>query len=318
MNVQASAPGKLVLSGEYAVLLGAPALVAAVDRRVSCTLKPRQRGGWRFVGKGFRQDVKLAKADVFQAPPSTTPGLVRQAIAEGSAPEHLHVQVDSSACYQDGEKLGVGSSAATVVAVAGALGALVGEPPGLASLYAMHARMQGGGSGLDIAAAATGGVIRFQSRNVSPVRLPDGLGKTFVFAGSSTRTAGLVDRFQAWRGGGTPPALERLIAAAFEMADCTVNAETFVDALGEYADVLEHFDHTARIGIFGPGHRMARELARQHGVVYKPCGAGGGDTGVAIGRREDGLAAFADDAGRRGLKIVPMEISPDGLAVRTG
>ena len=315
MNVYASAPGKLVLCGEYAVLLGAPALVAAVDRRVACTLEPRRRGGWRFVGKGFEQDVALAKADVFQAPTSTTAGLVRLAIAENLAPEHLHVQVDSSACYLNGTKLGVGSSAATVVAVAGALGALVGEPPSLGHLYDMHARMQGGGSGLDVAAAFTGGVIRFQNRRVSPVRLPAGLGKAFVFAGAASRTADLVGRFQAWRAGRTLPALERLIAAAFEVADCTVNAETFVDALGEYANVLEHLDHSARIGIFGPCHRMARELARQHGVVYKPCGAGGGDTGVALGSSEDALAGFAQDARRGGLTIVPMEISTDGLAV---
>jgi phosphomevalonate kinase len=31
----ASAPGKLILTGEYAVLFGAPALVMAVDRRAT-------------------------------------------------------------------------------------------------------------------------------------------------------------------------------------------------------------------------------------------------------------------------------------------
>ena len=34
------APGKLVLVGEYAVLDGAPAIVAAVDRGVRCVLSP--------------------------------------------------------------------------------------------------------------------------------------------------------------------------------------------------------------------------------------------------------------------------------------
>ena len=36
--IVASAPGKAVVSGEYAVLAGAPALIAALDRRVTCTL----------------------------------------------------------------------------------------------------------------------------------------------------------------------------------------------------------------------------------------------------------------------------------------
>ena len=34
------APGKLVLVGEYAVLDGAPAVVAAVDRGVACAVSP--------------------------------------------------------------------------------------------------------------------------------------------------------------------------------------------------------------------------------------------------------------------------------------
>ena len=317
MNIRASAPGKLVLCGEYAVLAGAPALVAAVDCRVVCTVRPRQQGGWRFVSKGFEQDVVLAKAEVFQAAPATTPGLVRLAIAEGSAPDHLEVAVDSSACYRGGVKLGVGSSAATVVAVAAALSALAGESPSLSSLYDMHARMQGGGSGLDIAAAVAGGVIRFQDRRVSAARLPAGIHKAFVFTGASTRTAELLGRFQAWRGNRTPAALDRLIGAAHDVADCTVNAETFIRVLGEYAEVLEHFDRTARLGIFSPNHRMAQKLARRHGLVYKPCGAGGGDTGVAVGLRSSALAAFAHHARRQGLTIVPMEISPDGLVVRT-
>ena len=38
MQLSASAPGKLILLGEYAVLAGAPALVMAVDRRARVTI----------------------------------------------------------------------------------------------------------------------------------------------------------------------------------------------------------------------------------------------------------------------------------------
>lgn len=316
--IEASAPGKLVLSGEYAVLAGAPALVAAVDRRVTCTLTACDSGNWRFVSTGFEGDLSLSKTDAFNAPPTTLPGIARRAIAELDAPEHLHVRMDSTPCYRRGVKLGVGSSAATVTALATAFGVLGGRAPGLPDLYDLHADFQGGGSGLDVAAAVTGGVIRFEDRVATPVSLPPSIHMTFVFTGTGTRTTSLLATFEAWRRQGATAALERLAAAAREVVDCTGNADTFVEALGEYADVLERFDQTARIGVFGPGHRRARALAERCGVVYKPCGAGGGDSGLGAATEPGPLRAFEQRARASGLTILPMEISPDGVRVRTG
>ena len=260
--------------------------------------------------------MTLPKSAVFEAPPDSLPGIVGQVVAESSAPEHLHLEIDSSPCYLDGAKLGVGSSAAMVAAVASAFSVLGGDSPRLAELYDIHARFQGGGSGLDIAAAVTGGVIRFQDRRVVPARLPR-LGMAFVFAGTSTRTADLVARFESWRAGAMPSVLRRLIEAAVEVADCTVNAEMFVAALGEYGDALERLDRLARIGIFGPGHQAARQIAARCGVVYKPCGAGGGDTGVAVAEDREAVARFAHAATTAGLTMIPMEIARDGIRVRT-
>ena len=316
-HAQASAPGKLVVSGEYAVLAGAPALVAAVDRRVSCRLSSRREDGWCFASTGFAAHEVLPKAEVFRAPPSTVPGIVRRAIAEAAAPETLHIAIDSSPCYLDGAKLGLGSSAAMVTAVAAAFAALGGEAPGLAELYDIHAAFQGGGSGLDVAAAVTGGVIRFQERRVAPVRLPAALKMAFVFTGTATYTPDLLAKFNAWRSGGRQPALERLADAAQQVADCTVNAESFLAALSEYAAVLQRFDRIARIGVYGPGHRRALAVAERLGIVYKPCGAGGGDMGMAVAEDGDAVAAFEREASSAGLTVVPMEIAFDGLTVRT-
>lgn len=313
----ASAPGKLVVCGEYAVLAGAPALVAAVNRRVTCTLSAAQLGGWRFTSTGFTAQEAMSKAEVFRAAPTTTPGLVRHAIAAAAAPEHLHVAIDSSPCYLNGVKLGVGSSAAMVTSVAAAFAALGGDAPSLAQLYDIHAAYQGGGSGLDVAAAVTGGVIRFQERRVAPVRWPASLHMTFVFTGAGTHTPELLAKFDVWRRDARRPALDRLADAAQQVADCTVNAESFLAALGDYTAVLQRFDRIARIGVFGPGHRIAHALAERLGLVYKPCGAGGGDTGMAVAEDQDAIAAFERDARSTGLTVVPMEIAFDGLTVRT-
>ena len=316
--IEASAPGKLVISGEYAVLAGAPALVVALDRRVTCTLTPQDSGGWRFVSTGFDHDRSIPKDEVFVAPPTTIPGIVRRSIAAADAPEHIEVRIDSASCYHDGVKLGIGSSAATVTALATAFGVMAGGAPRLTDLYELHADFQGGGSGLDIAAAVTGGVIRFEDRIATPVRLPREIHFAFVFTGSGSRTAALLATFDAWRQRGATAPLERLAAAAREVVDITMYPDAFLDALGEYTDLLERFDQSTRIGIFGPGHRRARELSSRLGVVYKPCGAGGGDAGVAVSTDIDALAAFKDGLDAAGLVALDTDISPHGVRVRTG
>ncbi|MCY3839610.1 MAG: hypothetical protein OXH09_13335 [Gammaproteobacteria bacterium] len=316
--IEASAPGKLVISGEYAVLTGAPALVAAVDRRVTCTLAPKDSGGWHFVSTGFDDDRTTSKDEVFVAPPTTIPGVVRRSIAATDAPTHIEVRIDSSDCYRDGVKLGIGSSAATVTALASAFGVMAGEAPRLTDLYDLHAGFQGGGSGLDIAASVTGGVIRFEERVATPVRLPREVHFAFVFTGSGSRTAALLATFDAWRQRGATAPLERLAAAAREVVDCTMHPDAFLGALSEYADLLERFDQSTRIGIFGPGHRRARELSSRHGVVYKPCGAGGGDTGVVVSTDMEAIVTFEQRVAADGLVVLPMEISPDGVRVRMG
>ena len=53
MSVAASAPGKIVLSGEYAVLWDAPAICMAVNRRAVATVSPSDDGECHLVTPGF-------------------------------------------------------------------------------------------------------------------------------------------------------------------------------------------------------------------------------------------------------------------------
>src|SRR5262245_37809403 len=136
----ARAPGKVVISGAYAVLEGAPAIVAAVDRYVT--------------------------ADARRTADAVTPE-VRAALGNRDAPAF-----DARALRRGDNKLGLGSSAAILVASLGAvalrdlgplsddaLAAQVFEPA-----LAAHRAAQGGGSGIDVAASTYGGVLIAQRR----------------------------------------------------------------------------------------------------------------------------------------------------------
>ena len=313
----ASAPGKLVLAGEYAVLAGAPAVVAAIDRRVTCRISGRGAGAWSFRSRGFeaRSTHSADTLPTASGDPATLVGhaLRRLGIDPGSLPEHLGFEIDSRPCYRGNAKLGLGSSAAATVAVAAAVSALGGIECTLPQVLAIHRDLQGGsGSGLDVAAAFRGGVIRYQSGGARSIRLPDDIHCLFVYAGWATDTRDLVQRFDAWRDSGDPPQLRRLVECAEAVAE---PAGPFLDRLAEYVDALEALDRAAGIGIVSEPHAVAATLARRHGMLYKPCGAGGGDMGVALSKDDEALAAFGAAVAKAGLQVVSGSIDPVGVRV---
>ena len=132
-----SAPGKLMLLGEYAVVDGGLAVVAAVNRRA--------------VG------VVLAEPD--PAPSAVVQAVLTQAQAEGAVVPP-GVRIDTSAFHDaHGAKLGLGSSAAVAVITA-ALATGRGDDDVLDLAVHGHRAAAGGkGSGVDVAASFSGGVV---------------------------------------------------------------------------------------------------------------------------------------------------------------
>ena len=145
--MKASAPGKIVISGAYAVLEGAPAIASAVDRFVV--------------------------ADTAGVAARPTPEVLA---ALGGAPAPAF---DASALFSGDKKLGLGASAAILVASLAARA--VAERGPLSDLelatavfpnaLRAHALAQGGGSGVDVAAAAFGGTIVFRRGGERPEAL---------------------------------------------------------------------------------------------------------------------------------------------------
>lgn len=181
----ASAPGKLVLFGEYAVLEGAPALVMATGTQARATYAvaaPSAPAIWHVVAKNLGERVALQpSASTFAAPLQTLGGVPAPkplalavallqdvyARAAGKLPPGT-LTLDSAAFYKGDTKLGLGSSGAITVAAWHALAAAAGLPPEgpqttLMHLRSLHSGQQGGqGSGVDLAASLMGGLVRYQ------------------------------------------------------------------------------------------------------------------------------------------------------------
>lgn len=328
-----SAPGKLYLLGEYAVLDGAPALLAAIDRRVvvavtdseaTWSLSSRQLGVDRLelgeggilpegIGRELRAKLELVDR-------------VRAVVAEWApAARALQIDIDSSPFFVDGHKLGLGSSAAVAVALTAALTVACagGRDASLTPemLFALasraHTEAQGGrGSGGDVAASVYGGLLRY-TRGEPPIprRWPEELGFFAVATGAGSSTVDLVSRVADYATR-DPDAhrrdLSHLGSLAAQIDDALADADSFLALADEYFRGVESLDLHADAGIVSDRHRELRALATSSGAVFKTSGAGGGDLGLVFAKLDstDQLQSVFTEAG---ATVIPAPFSPDGV-----
>lgn len=319
------APGKMMLCGEYAVLDGAPAVLACAGPMVTARLEAIEHSPsivetrldtdqyWHF---SFDDELRWAKPN----PPMLIDALLR----EFPPLEPCRLSVDSSAFFAEGRKLGLGSSAAVAVAVGTALGAAI-DAEAVAKMASAHRAFQGGsGSGADVHAIATGGVVQFEQGAATSLPAPgNGLQIQPIIAMASVSTVDRIARFRSWQQV-APDAdgrLEGLGACARELVrwwqagDNPAIMQGFRDYLAQMSEVSD----AAGLDYLGGGHAQLVQLAQDCGVAYKPCGAGGGDLGFAVALDAEQMQRFrrqAEDAGFTAPVWPVGTVAPRGDAVR--
>ncbi|MEM7430820.1 MAG: hypothetical protein AAF351_02655 [Pseudomonadota bacterium] len=308
-----TAPGKLVIAGEYAVLNGAPAIATAVDRRVAVTVEPNdddchsvRAPGWvDHVGRFQASDdgVVWREGETgFDLITATWPHF------KITGEQCVDIRIDSRALlHASGTKLGLGSSAAVTVALAGALVA-----DGHSAIAAdAHRQFQGGrGSGVDIACSTTGGVIEFEGGRTRSIEWPEGLAYTVLWSGQPASTSDKLSQLD-----GADSATSRtLYRAAQHVAEYWQGDDLsrLLSSLAHYVTVLRAFDIDHRLGIFDAGHRELMEIAESMNLLYKPCGAGGGDLGIVLYEADTDIAPLLARAKGVGFEPLDMSIDPEG------
>lgn len=295
--MRAIAPGKLLLTGAYAVLEGAPAIVAAIDR--------------------------YAVADASQADqrPSAE---VRAALGDELAP-HADVRELHD---QAGRKLGLGSSAAALVASLGARALARGENP-LSPLVrahifrvarAAHARVQGGGSGVDVAASVHGGVLRYTvtpdgDATVRALDLPSGIYLAAYDSGTSARTSDMRARWDFLRSSLAASSLVATLHHLAVKASAAVengDASGFVGWASQFGNALAAVGDASGSPIVPPAFAELAALAEREHAAFLPSGAGGGDVAVWLGIAAPS-AAFAARARLLSMRPLALRIDRGGL-----
>ena len=277
MPREVRAPGKIVLLGEYAVLDGAPALVLAIDSGVRCEVLP---------GDG----IETPDGDTRYVGPAL----------EG-APPALYRFSDWNPVNLPA-KAGFGGSAAACVAACLAAGRPATEA------YAIHRGVQGGGSGLDVAASIHGGFLRSEAGQATDLGPP--IVPVVIWSGRSAATA---PRGQAWHAWADRwafvEAMRRIVDHFFENP---------VDSLAAAATILGDMSRRAGIHWDTAAHARIRALAEDCGGAAKASGAGGGDCAVALFPTASKEADFKAACARDGLTVLPVAPSPGAYVVETG
>lgn len=291
--MKAKAPGKLVLSGAYSVLHGAPALVAAVDRYV--------------VADG-------------EAEPQLETHEVKAAIAKGYTPRA--VGFDATALRADDRKLGLGSSAAILVASIAAVSETPDEELAdsifLAALDA-HRSAQGGGSGIDVAAACFGGVLACSisggELSVSAHALPEDLMIQCWACPSAASTRDMLAAVNALaeRDRSTHDGCIARASAGAEAAVEADDARAFLAAIETQRVALGELGEKAGVPIVTEEVGALAQVARDLGACFAPSGAGGGDVALLFHAREAQTDAFGERATAAGLVAVPMTVGAPGV-----
>ncbi len=321
--VSASAPGKLFVAGEYAVLSGAPALVAAVDRRALVRLAVDDRPGPLAV-HSLAEGVRVPALALDAPLPGGDAGALVAALRAaggGLAGRRTEATVDTRGFLADGRKLGLGRSAATLAAAASAFLALAGRDGAVLEVaLAANALFQDGrGSGADVAAAVHGGLVEATPRAggvaVVPRRLPAGLRLLAGWTGEAAPTAPLLARFE--RAAARRPAVLDALGAAAHAAAAAVaagDAGELLAAVDRSADLLVRLGEALDLPIVTPALARLVATARRAGAAAKPSGAGAGDCGIALAT--SAAQAAAVEEGWRAAGIVPLGLTIDEAGAR--
>jgi phosphomevalonate kinase len=334
-----SAPGKLVLAGEYAVLEGETALVAAVSRRLrlssagTAAASTALRGGseppagdWRG-NPQISPEIRLALEAAARRAGVTLPSF-----------PSMPFETDNGALlHPSGAKLGLGSSAAGAVVAAAwvfdGAGRDLADPAVRDAVFAAafegHRAVAPRGSGADVAASTYGGVLEFVPAS-SPAALPTVRGVapssaaqiSVVWTGTSVRTSELVSAVHELRERNASrydACIDHVRRGARAMRSAWQgnDAAALVDGAREHGEALRALGEAAGAPLVDERLAHIASLAAAAGGAAKASGAGGGDVAVAVFAEKQPREAFEKCATEAGFSVVALTLGDAGVRIET-
>ncbi len=313
-----SAPGKLFLFGEYSVLLGYPAIITAVNRRMQVSME--ERGDSRILVRapevGLREFTELSLDRPTSGVQFLAATLIEWKKVTGQV---LGLDIDISSSFTD--QVGLGSSAALTIACLKGLAELTDHSLDPSELFqrgfqVVH-NVQGGGSGADLASAIHGGTIYFkdEGRSISSLETPP-IPLVCVYTGFKVRTSQLVQIFHIWLQSGmiTKKTLGELatITLAARESMSRGDWQTTGVLMSRYAHLIENLAGTGR----GFGSGIITDISEvsksSNAFGGKMSGAGIGDCFIILTSDPE---KCTDEFKKRGYEVLDITCNEPGVRV---
>lgn len=348
-KIKVEAPGKLILLGEYAVLEQAPALVAAVDRYCRVEITPSFNSFFHFTAPNLGLNNIGFKIDKNGSPVLSEPVndaefkklrfvfaiLEHLATDVDSDLESADIRIDTEDFYhqKSKQKLGLGSSAALTVAFLQALTEFMGKDTRADELFrdalGVHRIAQGElGSGVDIAASASGGIIQYRmpklkepfDGEITNLEWPDDLKVVAIWTGSSASTQSFVKTVNRFRAA-APRAYTRVMDKMINLCEEGCKAfrsgdiNGFLEIIPAFTNLEGILGNSSGTDIVSEAHKKISRLVDSAGGVYKPSGAGGGDIGLAFCSDDDTLQQIKSNISETSFEVLDLSILKEGIQV---
>ena len=279
-----SAPGKVMLLGDYGVLAGGYALVAAVNRRA--------------IGRVVMQGRSSPVVD---------------AVLKRAARKELQVEIDTASFYDGDLKLGLGSSSAVAVVTAALATDRSDERTLELAIEAHRDANDGKGSGVDVAACFHGGVIATKKQPSEVVPLAPRIRELHFAVLFTEKSASTKDLVGACMASPEWPRWSRILGELTEEgleAWSRQDASRFLSIVAQYGRAMAGLGEAAKVGIMTDELDAIARYASEGGGAAKPSGAGGGDIAVMWSRDPELPERVAQ---RAGVRKLDLEVDLHGL-----
>ena len=294
-KVTASAPGKLVLFGEHAVVYGKPCIVTAVDQRLYVTVTKNGENAFHLSAPDLGLTAYSKTIDKLGGEGLPTGVRFIEVLYKRFLNDHPQTRgIDVVTRSEFSSSFGFGSSSAATVAFAMALFAVYGVEVSKQELfeicYQTVLEVQGVGSGFDVAAAIWGGTLYYVSpgkvvEQIKTGELPIVVGYTGIKADTPT----LVRQVAEFRRK-NPKTLEGVFNQIGVIVDKAKKAleEKNATLLGSLMN--ENQQLLAELGVSSVELDTLNQAAVKAGALgAKLSGAGGGDCMIAVSQQSYGM-----------------------------